>query len=71
MLVAGDLIVDGVPCGVASYNFDQSKWTTFGSIIQQGATSDNTHPPGPDTLTGPVTAIAHDSTFHRFFVAGR
>ncbi|GJJ69921.1 hypothetical protein EMPS_02270 [Entomortierella parvispora] len=71
MFIAGDLIVDGVACGVASYNFDQSKWTTFGSIFQNNATDGNSHPPGPDTLSGPVTAIAHDTTFHRFFVAGR
>ncbi|KAF9360603.1 hypothetical protein BGX26_008588 [Mortierella sp. AD094] len=69
MFVAGDLIVNGVPCGVASFNFDNYKWTTFGSMIN--TTSESTHPPSSDTLTGPVTAIAHDSMFHRFFIAGR
>ncbi|KAF8927261.1 hypothetical protein BGZ58_010527 [Dissophora ornata] len=71
MYVAGDLVVNGISCGVASFNFDSSKWTTFGSMMN--ATNESgvtTHPPGPDALTGPVTAIAHDSTFHRFFIAG-
>ncbi|KAG0047934.1 hypothetical protein BGZ83_007103 [Gryganskiella cystojenkinii] len=70
MFVAGDLIVNGVACGVASFNFDQAKWTTFGSILQQNSSAASLLP-GPDILTGPVTAIAHDSTFHRFFVAGK
>ncbi|KAF9110383.1 hypothetical protein BGX27_006435 [Mortierella sp. AM989] len=69
MFVAGDLTVDGVPCGVASFNFDSSKWTTFGSIMNTA--SESTHPPSPDTLPGPATAIAHDSMFHKFFIAGR
>ncbi|KAH7043046.1 hypothetical protein BKA57DRAFT_119686 [Linnemannia elongata] len=75
MFVAGDLIVNGVACGVASFNFDNGKWTTFGSILNSSKSSSSsattTRPPGPDTLPGPVTAIAHDSLFHRFFVAGR
>ncbi|KAF9965590.1 hypothetical protein BGZ70_004506 [Mortierella alpina] len=33
MFVAGDLVVNGVPCGAASFNFDSGRWTTFGSII--------------------------------------
>ncbi|KAF9169506.1 hypothetical protein BGX20_010239, partial [Mortierella sp. AD010] len=69
MFVAGDLIVNGVPCGVASFNFDNYKWTTFGSMMN--TTSGSNQSPGADTLTGPVTAIAHDSMFHRFFIAGR
>ncbi|KAF9191222.1 hypothetical protein BGZ50_009568 [Haplosporangium sp. Z 11] len=72
MFVAGDLIVNGVPCGAASFNFDSAKWTTFGTMMNTtfapGAT---VHPPGADALTGPVTAIAHDTNFHQFFVAGR
>lgn len=77
MFVAGDLIVNGVACGVASFNFDHGKWTTFGSMLNSSKSSSSsssattTRPPGPDTLPGPVTAIAHDSLFHRFFVAGR
>ncbi|KAG0025167.1 hypothetical protein BGZ82_010186, partial [Podila clonocystis] len=74
MYVAGDLVVNGVACGVASFNFDHSKWTTFGSMItpaQLSGPAGAGHPPGSDTLTGPVTAIAHDSMFHRFFIAGR
>lgn len=74
MFVAGDLIVNGVACGVASFNFDNAKWTTFGSMVTAAQLSGPTgagHPPGPDTLMGPVTAIAHDSMFHRFFIAGR
>ncbi|KAI1315068.1 hypothetical protein EDD11_001361 [Mortierella claussenii] len=68
MYVAGELIVNGVACGVASFNFENSKWTTFGSMIDTAPGSGATaHPPGPDALIGPVTAIAHDSTFHRFF----
>ncbi|KAF9327084.1 hypothetical protein BG006_009577, partial [Podila minutissima] len=74
MYVAGDLVVNGVACGVASFNFDIAKWTTFGSMITPEQLSEPAgagHPPGSDTLTGPVTAIAHDSMFHRFFIAGR
>ncbi|KAF8936827.1 hypothetical protein BGZ47_009311 [Haplosporangium gracile] len=77
MFVAGDLIVNGVACGVASFNFDHGKWTTFGSILDSSKSSSSSssaataRPPRPDTLPGPVTAIAHDSLFHRFFVAGR
>ncbi|KAF9142839.1 hypothetical protein BG015_000654 [Linnemannia schmuckeri] len=76
MFVAGDLIVNGVACGVASFNFDHGKWTTFGSILDSPKSSSSpsaatTRSPGPDTLPGPVSAIAHDSLFHRFFVAGR
>lgn len=79
MYVAGNLIVNGVACGVASFNFDHGKWTTFGSILANSSKSSpsttspaaTTRPLGPDTLPGPVTAIAHDSLFHRFFVAGR
>ncbi|KAF9139439.1 hypothetical protein BGX30_007975 [Mortierella sp. GBA39] len=74
MFVAGDLIVDGVACGVASFNFDHGKWTTFGSMQDSSKSSTSSattaRPPGPDTLPGPVTAIAHDSLFHSFFVAG-
>ncbi|KAG0091076.1 hypothetical protein BGZ92_001576, partial [Podila epicladia] len=74
MYVAGDLVVNGVACGVASFNFDHAKWTTFGSMITPAQLSGPVgagHPPGSDTLMGPVTAIAHDSMFHRFFIAGR
>ncbi|KAG0375134.1 hypothetical protein BGX24_009499, partial [Mortierella sp. AD032] len=71
MFVAGDLVVNGVACGVASFNFDHAKWTTFGSMLDTTSKGSSTRPPGPDTLTGPVTAIAHDSLFHQFFVAGR
>ncbi|KAF9124153.1 hypothetical protein BGW39_008409 [Mortierella sp. 14UC] len=74
MFVAGDLIVNGVACGVASFNFDHDKWTTFGSILDpssSAASNAAARPPGTNTLTGPVTAIAHDSLFHQFFVAGR
>ncbi|KAG0340655.1 hypothetical protein BG000_011433 [Podila horticola] len=74
MYVAGDLVVNGVACGVASFNFDHAKWTTFGSMItpaQLSGPAGASHPPGSDTLTGPVTAIAHDSMFHQFFIAGR
>ncbi|KAF9279289.1 hypothetical protein BGZ74_002897 [Mortierella antarctica] len=74
MYVAGDLVVNGVACGVASFNFDNAKWTTFGSMITLAQLSEPAvagHPPGSDTLTGPVTAITHDSMFHRFFIAGR
>ncbi|KAF9437888.1 hypothetical protein BGZ76_010670 [Entomortierella beljakovae] len=69
MYVAGDLEVNGVACGVASFNFETSKWTTFGTMSD--STSGSNHPPDLDTLPGPVTAIAHDSMFHRFFIAGR
>ncbi|KAF9926461.1 hypothetical protein FBU30_003961 [Linnemannia zychae] len=72
MFIAGDLIVNDVACGVASFNFDNGKWTTFGSIMNStSSASVAARPPGPDTLTGPVTAIAHDTFFHQFFVAGR
>ncbi|KAF9903057.1 hypothetical protein EC991_004270, partial [Linnemannia zychae] len=73
MFVAGDLIVNGVACGVASFNFDHGKWTTFGSMLESSSSAAGTavKPPGPDMLAGPVTAIAHDSLFHQFFVAGR
>ncbi|KAG0239568.1 hypothetical protein BGX31_002640 [Mortierella sp. GBA43] len=67
MLVAGDLIVNGVHCGVAGFNFDNSKWTTFGSMVD----ATDADSPGSDTLTGPVTTIAHDSVLHQFFIAGR
>ncbi|KAF8926866.1 hypothetical protein BGZ52_005101, partial [Haplosporangium bisporale] len=56
MFVAGDLIVNGVACGVASFNFDNTKWTTFGSMVTAAQLSGPTgasHPPGPDTLMGP------------------
>ncbi|KAG0341088.1 hypothetical protein BG004_006155 [Podila humilis] len=33
MYVAGDLEVNGVACGVASFNFEHLKWTTFGSML--------------------------------------
>ncbi|KAG9063527.1 hypothetical protein KI688_004411 [Linnemannia hyalina] len=50
-------------------------WTTFGSMLDSSKSSSSSantaRPPGPDTLPGPVTAIAHDSLFHSFFVAGR
>ncbi|KAG0264660.1 hypothetical protein BG011_006367 [Mortierella polycephala] len=72
MFVAGDLVVNGVPCGVASFNFDREKWTTFGTMMNTAFAAGATGtPPGVDTLTGPVTAIAHDTNFHQFFVAGR
>lgn len=72
MYVAGDLVVNGVPCGVASFNFDSTKWTTFGLMVNTTTASTTVDQPlGSDTLTGPVTAIAHDSIFHQFFVAGR
>ncbi|CAO3564171.1 unnamed protein product [Mortierella alpina] len=70
MFVAGDLVVNGVPCGAASFNFDSGRWTTFGSItIASKGTA--ARPPGFDVLPGPATAIAHDSNLHQFFVAGR
>ncbi|KAF9208091.1 hypothetical protein BGZ49_009786 [Haplosporangium sp. Z 27] len=69
MFVAGDLVVNGIACGVASFNFEHLKWTTFGSMVN--TTGGSSQPPSPDALTGPVTAIAHDSMFHRFFIAGR
>ncbi|KAK3818775.1 MAG: cortical protein marker for cell polarity-domain-containing protein [Benniella sp.] len=69
MLVAGDLNVNGVHCGVASFNLDTGKWTTFGLMVD--TTDEQAHSPSSDTLTGPVTAIAHDSMLHQFFIAGR
>ncbi|KAG0212589.1 hypothetical protein BGX28_006025 [Mortierella sp. GBA30] len=70
MFIAGDLIVNGVPCGVASFNFDSAQWTTFGSIMSATTNSGSTVHPGPNMLPGPATAIAHDSILHQFFVAG-
>ncbi|KAF9976783.1 hypothetical protein BGZ73_007787 [Actinomortierella ambigua] len=83
MLVVGDLVIDGVTCGAANLNIDSATWSTYGSLakvdIRPSASTANNHsngtrpntPIGEDTLFGPPTAIAHDVTFHRFFVAGR
>ncbi|KAF9292418.1 hypothetical protein BGZ68_006364 [Mortierella alpina] len=72
MFVAGDLVVNGVACGAASFNFDSGRWTTFGSIISLSkGTGAAARPSGLDVLPGPATAIAHDSNLHQFFVAGR
>ncbi|KAG0263985.1 hypothetical protein DFQ27_001518, partial [Actinomortierella ambigua] len=82
MFVVGDLVIDGVTCGAASLNIDSSTWTTYGSLAKVDTRSSSsaanrnngtkpTTPVGDDTLFGPPTAITHDSTFHRFFVAGK
>ncbi|KAG0231138.1 hypothetical protein BGW42_000489 [Actinomortierella wolfii] len=85
MLVVGDLVIDGVACGAASFNTDSLTWTTFGSLVKadpkspSASASGSSHtngtkptlPVGDDVLFGPPTAVAHDSTFHRFFVAGK
>ncbi|KAF9943035.1 hypothetical protein BGZ67_007680, partial [Mortierella alpina] len=72
MFVAGDLVVNGIACGAASFNFDSGRWTTFGSIMSTSkGTAAAARLLGLDILPGPATAIAHDSNLHQFFVAGR